>query len=58
MAAVCAVQILLVFFGGTMFRTHALSAAVIRDVMLLAFTVIPFDVSRKIFSRIFAMGKS
>ena len=57
MTAVCAVQILLVFFGGTMFRTHALPAEVIRDVALIAFTVIPFDVMRKIFSRVFAMGK-
>ena len=57
MTAVCAVQILLIFFGGTMFRTHALSAYVIRDIMLIAFTVIPFDVMRKIFSRIFTMGK-
>jgi magnesium-transporting ATPase (P-type) len=55
MAAVSAVQILLVFFGGTTFRTHALRAEVIRDIVLLAFTVIPFDVVRKIFSRIFMM---
>jgi hypothetical protein len=39
-----------------MFRTHALPAEIIRDVMLIAFTVIPFDVMRKIFSRVFAMG--
>lgn len=57
MTAVCAVQILLIFFGGEMFRAHALPAEVIRDVALIAFTVIPFDVMRKIFSRIFAMGK-
>ena len=56
MLAVSAVQILLVFFGGTMFRTHALSVATLRDVILLALTVIPFDVARKVFSRIFTMG--
>lgn len=56
MLAVCAVQILLIFFGGTMFRTHALPFSVIRDTILLAFTVIPFDLMRKIFSRIFFMG--
>jgi calcium-translocating P-type ATPase len=55
MLAVSAVQILLVFFGGSMFRTHALSMTVIRDVVLLAFTVIPFDVMRKISARIFTM---
>jgi len=57
MLAVCAVQILLIFCGGTMFRTHALPTAMIRDVVLMAFTVIPFDIMRKIFSRIFAMGR-
>ncbi|MBR5188416.1 MAG: calcium-translocating P-type ATPase, PMCA-type, partial [Clostridia bacterium] len=31
MLAVCTVQILLIFFGGTMFRTHALPFTVIRD---------------------------
>ena len=57
MLAVSAVQILLVFFGGAMFRTHALPMTVIRDVVLLAFTVIPFDVIRKISVRIFTMGR-
>ena len=56
MLAVCTVQILLIFFGGTMFRTHALPFTVIRDTILLAFTVIPFDLMRKIFGRIFFMG--
>ena len=58
MLAVCAVQILLVFCGGTMFRTHAIRPDVIRDVMLLAFTVIPFDIARKMFRRVFVMGKN
>ncbi len=58
MLAVSAVQILLIFFGGTMFRTHALSVTVIRDILLLAFTVIPFDLARKVFSRVFTMEKS
>ena len=58
MLAVSAVQILLVFFGGEMFRAHALPAEVIRDVVLLSFTVIPFDIMRKIFSRIFTMEKA
>jgi magnesium-transporting ATPase (P-type) len=57
MLTVFFVQILLIFFGGEMFRSHALSAEVIRDVTLLAFTVIPFDIMRKIFSRIFTMGR-
>lgn len=58
MAAVSCVQILLIFFGGEMFRTHALDWNVIRDILLLAFTVIPFDIARKIFTRIFMMGKT
>lgn len=58
MTAVCAVQILLIFFGGTMFRTHALQWRVIRDIVFLALTVIPFDLVRKIVARIFSMGKS
>ncbi|MBQ3489852.1 MAG: calcium-translocating P-type ATPase, PMCA-type [Clostridia bacterium] len=58
MLAVSVVQILLIFFGGTMFRTHALSFAMIRDTVLLAFTVIPFDLMRKIFSRIFFMERN
>ena len=57
MLAVFTIQILLVFHGGAMFRTHAIRPDVIRDVGLIAFTVIPFDVTRKIFSRIFAMGR-
>ena len=56
MTAVSFAQILLIFFGGAMFRTHALAWSVIRDILLLAFTVIPFDLMRKIFIRIFTMG--
>ena len=57
MFTVSLVQILLIFFGGTMFRAHALPLCVIRDVTLLAFTVSPFDIARKIFSRIFTMER-
>ncbi|MBQ8496822.1 MAG: calcium-translocating P-type ATPase, PMCA-type [Clostridia bacterium] len=57
-ATVSFVQILLIFFGGTMFRTHSLPFHVIAEILLLAFTVIPFDLMRKIFTRIFTMGKS
>jgi hypothetical protein len=41
-----------------MFRTHALQWRVIRDIVFLALTVIPFDLVRKIVARIFSMGKS
>ena len=57
MAAVSAVQIFMIFFGGTMLRTHALPLQTIGEILLLAFTVIPFDLARKLFTRIFLMGK-
>ncbi len=52
MLFVSAVQLLLIFFGGTMFRTHALTFSAIREILLLAFTVIPFDLVRKILERL------
>ena len=57
MFIVSAVQIALIFFGGTLFRTHALSYSAIKEILLLSFTVIPFDLLRKILFRIFGMGK-
>lgn len=53
MSFVSFVQILLIFVGGTMFRTHPLSFFTIRSVVLLAFTVIPFDLIRKGTERVF-----
>lgn len=52
MLFVSAVQLLLIFFGGAMFRTHALTFSAIKDVLLLAFTVIPFDLVRKILEKL------
>ena len=43
---------MMIFFGGTMFRTHALTFPAIREILLLAFTVIPFDLVRKILERL------
>ena len=57
MMLICAVQILLVFFGGEMFRTHLLSWAILGDIATIGLTVIPFDVMRKIFQRLFLLGK-
>ena len=56
MAAISVVQIALVFFGGTMFRTQVLPWTVLGDIALLAFSVIPFDLVRKVFHRIFSLG--
>nr|MDD6335247.1 calcium-translocating P-type ATPase, PMCA-type [bacterium] len=47
MAAVIGVQILLVYFGGTLFRTAALPFDQLRTVLLIALTVIPADLMRK-----------
>lgn len=57
MLFVSAVQIALIFFGGTLFRTHALSYPAIKEIILLSFTVIPFDLVRKILSRVFGAGR-
>ncbi len=57
MLFVSAVQIALIFFGGTLFRTHELSCPAIKEIILLSFTVIPFDLVRKILSRVFGVGR-
>lgn len=50
MTAVAAVQLLLVYFGGELFRTVPLSVAQLQSVILLAAVVIPFDLLRKVFT--------
>ena len=51
MAAVSAIQIFLIFFGGQAFRTTPLPFDVIAEIILLASTVIPFDLARKLLLR-------
>lgn len=46
------VQIFLIYFGGTLFRTTGLTLFELQTVMLLAFTVVPVDITRKIFIRL------
>ena len=43
MSAVAIIQLLLIYYGGDLFRTAGLSARALRQVLLLAFTVIPVD---------------
>ena len=43
MSAVAIIQLLLIYYGGELFRTAGLSARALRQVLLLAFTVIPVD---------------
>nr|WP_243108404.1 calcium-translocating P-type ATPase, PMCA-type [Maliibacterium massiliense] len=52
MIAVCAVQILLIYFGGTLFRTAGLALHELLAVLLLSLLVIPVDMLRKFFLRI------
>lgn len=51
MAAVMAVQILLIYYGGTLFRTAALTFEELRAVLWIAFLVIPADLARKLMIR-------
>jgi hypothetical protein len=52
MLAVSVMQILLIYFGGAVFRTTGLNFSELRLVILLASTVIVFDLARKIFLRL------
>lgn len=47
MAAVSAIQILLIFYGNAIFRTHPMEPEAIFRVLLIASTVVPFDLFRK-----------
>ena len=51
MTATCCVQLLIVYFGGDVFRTVPLSPRDLASALLLAFTVIPFDMMRKFVSK-------
>lgn len=45
---ICTVQIYLIYHGGDLFRTYGLTAFEFGIVLMLAFTVIPFDFLRKV----------
>lgn len=45
------VQLLLIYFGGTLFRTTGLNLIELQIVLLLAFSVVPVDLARKVFIR-------
>ena len=47
MTATCAVQLLIVYFGGSVFRTTPLSPHDMLAALALAFVVVPFDILRK-----------
>ena len=52
MLLISVIQILMIFFGGTLFRTTPISFSEIGKVVLLAFTLIPFDGICRIFRRL------
>ena len=52
MLLISVIQILMIFFGGTLFRTTPITPAEIGKVVLLAFTLIPFDGICRIFRRL------
>lgn len=45
------IQIYFIYFGGNVFRTYGLTLKEIIFVLIIAFTVIPFDLTRKIYLR-------
>ena len=51
MAAVSAIQILMIFCGNEIFRTRPMEPRSIMQVVLLAATVVPFDLCRKLYLR-------
>ncbi len=48
---ICIVQLLLIYFGGSVFRTTGLTFFELQMVILLAFTVVPVDILRKVIIR-------
>ena len=52
MLLIAAIQILMIFFGGALFRTTPITFIEIGQVVLLAFTLIPFDGICRIFRRL------
>ncbi len=51
MTATAAVQLLIVYFGGEVFRTTPLSLRDLASALALAFAVVPFDMARKLLWR-------
>lgn len=54
MAAVAVIQLLLIYFGGSLFRTAGLQSWELRRVMGIALLVIPADLTRKLVMRLFS----
>ena len=52
MALICVIQIVMIYYGGSLFRTCALSAGDLMNTIILAFSVIPFEIIRRIFFKL------
>jgi calcium-translocating P-type ATPase len=52
MIFISVIQILMIYFGGTVFRTVPITAGELLGVLALAFTVIPFEIIRRMFYKL------
>ena len=52
MAMIAVIQILMIYYGGSLFRTIPLSASELSLVILIAASVIPFETVRRIFYKL------
>lgn len=52
MIAVAVIQLLLIYFGGSLFRTAGLTFRELRTVLIIAFLVVPADCARKLVIRL------
>ena len=52
MLLVAGVQLLLIYYGGTLFRTAGLTLPELKAVCLIAFSVVPVDLARKLCLRL------
>lgn len=49
---ICVIQIVMIYYGGVLFRTMPLLPRELITVLLLAFTVVPFEMLRRIFYKL------
>lgn len=54
---IAAIQVLMIYYGGALFRTEPLATRDLLRVVLLAATVLPFDILRRVFSKLGGRGK-
>ena len=52
MSFICVIQIVMIYYGGALFRTMPLLAKELFAVLLLAFSVVPFEMLRRIFYKL------